>query len=766
MEPTEAQIAKLYSSSLIDTHLRYLRKCYPNIDTEVLLRQAGIKLYEVTDPGHWFDGEQVDRFHQAMVEATGSKDVAMDAGRFAASSEALGLLPNYVQGLLDPGNALALLERVAPNWTRAARYRSESVARNQALITVTPAPGVKETPFICESRIGFFESVPKLFNCRLHKIEHSHCACRGDDSCRYLVSWRRPSDAWRTARNSAVFLMGVLLTAAFWKDPHFALLTVLPVAISLSLLITMIYEAAFRKELNFNLENFRASADQLLEQVQSNYNNTMLASEIGQAISRQTHTDDILADVVKLLKKRLHYGRGMILLTGPDRKALTFRAGFGYSEEQLDWLRKIDFHLDRPESQGIFVVAFRKKKPFLIRDLDQIEGDLSSRSLLLAQKLGVKSFICCPILSDGDSVGILAVDNQSTHRPLRQSDLSLLMGIATFIGISLHNADLLEGTHMQSRSIMRILASSIDARDPLTAGHSEKVTEYALGICEELDLPQQFRDMVRVAGLLHDYGKIGVPDAILKKEGRLNEEEYAIVQTHAEKTREILEQINFKGVFRQVPEVAAAHHEKIDGSGYPRGLKGKDIPLGSKIIAVADYFDAITSMRHYRQPMDAEQAFTLLQEGSGKGFEPRIVEAFTRYYRRVHSPTDTDSSRPHRPRRKRIEFRTQVTLKVNGLRMQGISADLSTRGIFVATREEASQGTPVEVSFALPGKGLSHIKARGRIAWVNSRREMKKPVFPMGFGVEFVELHKDSSKILQEFLGFGQTTSAFGAASW
>jgi len=210
----------------------------------------------------------------------------------------------------------------------------------------------------------------------------------------------------------------------------------------------------------------------------------------------------------------------------------------------------------------------------------------------------------------------------------------LLMGVAPQIGISIHNAMLTEGRERQFRSILQVLAASIDARDPLTAGHSAKVTEYALGICEELGLQKDYREMIRVASLLHDYGKIGIKDDILKKNGPLTIEEHNEIKTHVEKTIKILDQINFEGIYQEVPRIVESHHEKIDGSGYPSGLKGDEIPLGAKILAVADFFEAITAKRHYRDPMPLDTAFSLLMEGCDISFDRKVVEAFIRYYRK------------------------------------------------------------------------------------------------------------------------------------
>jgi HD-GYP domain-containing protein (c-di-GMP phosphodiesterase class II) len=237
---------------------------------------------------------------------------------------------------------------------------------------------------------------------------------------------------------------------------------------------------------------------------------------------------------------------------------------------------------------------------------------------------------------NGESIGVLAVDNVKTKRPLVETDRSLLIGVASVVGISLRNEELLKSKDRQFRSILRGLAASIDARDPLTRGHSEKVTEYALGICDELRLSREQREVISTAALLHDYGKIAVPDAILRKPGRLTPREQDQVKIHAEQTEKILRRIGFEGIYRQVPAIAGAHHEKMDGSGYPRGLKGEEIPLGARIIAVADFFEAITAKRHYREPMLREEAIALLKREAGRSFEPRLVEAFLRYHELAH----------------------------------------------------------------------------------------------------------------------------------
>jgi uncharacterized protein (TIGR02266 family) len=277
------------------------------------------------------------------------------------------------------------------------------------------------------------------------------------------------------------------------------------------------------------------------------------------------------------------------------------------------------------------------------------------------------------------------------------------------------------------------------------------VTEYSVGICNELGLPRDELEMIRVAALLHDYGKIGVPDAILKKEGRLTSEEYDIVMTHAEKTREILSRVNFEGIYCKIPEIAGAHHEKIDGSGYPLGIKGPDIPLGAKIIAVADYFEAITAKRHYREPMPLDDALLLLHDNIGTLFDEQVVYAFFNYYSKTHGPEPDNHTPSGDRRRPRVPASARVSFKVDGKSGDAFSKDVSMRGVFIATDEGVPEGAPVELSISL-SDNTPTIEAKGRVAWVNNPRALKKPTFPAGFGVELLEFKGMTERFLESFL--------------
>lgn len=190
----------------------------------------------------------------------------------------------------------------------------------------------------------------------------------------------------------------------------------------------------------------------------------------------------------------------------------------------------------------------------------------------------------------------------------------------------------IEGLHRQRElneqlfiSSIRSLAAAIDARDPYTRGHSERVTRYARIIARQMKLPASSLRNIEIGALLHDVGKIGIEDRILRKPSALTPEEFEIMKTHPEKGGDIMEPIAF---LREATDIIVHHHERWDGTGYPSGLKGSEIPLGARVVAVADTFDAMTTNRPYQRAMTFEIAARKIQGFSGKACDPGVVEAF------------------------------------------------------------------------------------------------------------------------------------------
>jgi putative two-component system response regulator len=187
----------------------------------------------------------------------------------------------------------------------------------------------------------------------------------------------------------------------------------------------------------------------------------------------------------------------------------------------------------------------------------------------------------------------------------------------------------LEASHFDT---INRLCHAAEYRDDETGLHVLRIGKYCELLSRELSLPEEEVFLLSKASPLHDVGKIGIPDQILLKPGKLTAEEFEIMKRHAEIGGEILKNANSK-VIRAAETVARAHHEKWDGSGYPNGLKGEDIPIMGRIAAVADVFDALTMKRCYKPAFTWETSSNIINEGAGKHFDPKVVEAFNRRFR-------------------------------------------------------------------------------------------------------------------------------------
>lgn len=243
-----------------------------------------------------------------------------------------------------------------------------------------------------------------------------------------------------------------------------------------------------------------------------------------------------------------------------------------------------------------------------------------------------RCILCIPIKDQsGDVLGVIEAINKKKGT-FTDSDMDLLKALSSIVAISVENAILFREQNRQFRSILEVLAASIDAKDHLTAGHSQKVTQYAVRIARELGFGETEIDVLNVATLLHDYGKLGTDENILKKPGKLTPEEFDHIKQHVVNTRNILNKMHLMRKYDEVPVIASCHHERLDGSGYIDGLKAHEIPFMAKIIAVADVFEALTAKRHYRDALPPEDAFEILEQDAGTKFDENIITVLKRYW--------------------------------------------------------------------------------------------------------------------------------------
>ncbi|HZW36426.1 MAG TPA: HD domain-containing phosphohydrolase, partial [Candidatus Deferrimicrobiaceae bacterium] len=233
-----------------------------------------------------------------------------------------------------------------------------------------------------------------------------------------------------------------------------------------------------------------------------------------------------------------------------------------------------------------------------------------------------------PMASAGRNRGVISIGLRQGQKEVTGDDLMTLQNLATQVAIALENADLKRSMEKTYVETVAVLATAVEARDKYTRGHSRRVTEFSLEIARRLNQPEWFVKDLESAALLHDIGKIGMPDHILHNRGALPQDGVSFVLAHPIEGENLLRPV---GTLARLCPAVRHHHERYDGKGYPDGLKGEEIPLAARILAVADAFDAMISPRAYKPTRTRDDAMEELVRCKGGQFDPGCVEVFLAY---------------------------------------------------------------------------------------------------------------------------------------
>lgn len=352
--------------------------------------------------------------------------------------------------------------------------------------------------------------------------------------------------------------------------------------------------------------------------------------KIGQTVAAETEIDVLLRVITEETKSAIQADRCTVFLFDKEKNELWSKVALGMDSEEIRF----------PADKGLAGHVVGTGETINIKNA--YTDDRFNKEIDLKTGYKTKTILCMPIKNlKQEIIGAFQVLNKIDGE-FNEEDEDLLVAIGSSAGIALENAHLFKQQQQMLieqkqvfESFIDTLATSIDARDKITSGHSMRVKLYSVLIARALNLEEKAIEAVEKAAILHDIGKIGIRDSVLQKEGKLTPEEYEHIQEHVKITHNILEKIHMSQEFKMVAEIACAHHEKYDGNGYYRKLKGEEIPLGGRILAVSDVFDAITSKRHYRDKMPIINVISILLKDSGTHFDKKVVDCF------LNLPTDT-----------------------------------------------------------------------------------------------------------------------------
>lgn len=243
----------------------------------------------------------------------------------------------------------------------------------------------------------------------------------------------------------------------------------------------------------------------------------------------------------------------------------------------------------------------------------------------------LRNTLAMPLKTPDKLLGIIQVANKLNQGKYSSEDIDLLNILSSQLAFVIQNADLFSNLQKAYIDTLSALTGAIDAKDSYTRGHSERVTELSIKLAEECNVPSSEIENIKLGGLLHDIGKIGIPEAVLNKPGRLNDEEFNIIKSHPDLGLHILGKVEF---LEHIVPIIRHHHERYDGKGYPGGLKGDNIPLLARIVSVVDTFDAMTTNRPYRKALTIEESLVEIDRCSGSQFDPDIAAKFIKMVRR------------------------------------------------------------------------------------------------------------------------------------
>ncbi len=316
-------------------------------------------------------------------------------------------------------------------------------------------------------------------------------------------------------------------------------------------------------------------------------------SRVGAGISSMQNIDNFLELIVETVAKALSAKVGVLMLLDDFQKEFYVKTLYGVNDKTVRELRL------KPE-EGPFTSVLKTRKPLSIPKLKEMEFLKPKEGPLFEAPL-----ICAPLLVHEKILGVITMSGKEKEENFQEEELGLLYNLALQTGVAVENARLNEDAEKTYFETISALALAVEAKDQYSRGHLDRVADYAMRIARKLNVSEEDIKTLRDSARLHDLGKIGILDEVLRKPGPLNEQEWAMMRKHPEIGESIIKPIRS---LSKLCDVIRHHHEKLDGSGYPDGLKGDQISLLARILGVADIFDALTTDRPYRKAFSIEEA--------------------------------------------------------------------------------------------------------------------------------------------------------------
>ncbi|HEX9919868.1 MAG TPA: HD domain-containing phosphohydrolase [Candidatus Methylomirabilis sp.] len=551
----------------------------------------------LSDLNNWVSTSLAKQMFARARQLLGDEEVACKIGYEAIRGQQFGYVQRiYLMARAHPKVALRKAQAINDKFNRTIRLEVVEIGRGIAVFRLHWRQDLNLSRDFCLFNQGIYRAIPTIWDMPPGTLVEEKCYFQGDPYCEYHGGWTEKPIAkriWSKLTFSRRFYRNALFQME--KDQN---------------LLRSKFDEVHR--LNLSLER-------RIKQLASIY-------EASQGMVSILDLKALLRKVMGLMSPLLGFDRALLFLVDKGKAGLRIAQGVGELEGFASSFP--EYRVSLEDRDHLLAQVANRKEPAWGGELPEPARDLPDP---LLQILNRQSFMAVPLLSRGKAIGALVADRKSGPLPISPADRDLVMTFCNQIAIALENARLYEDLKDSYISSVQSLALALEAKDPYTRGHSERVTAYALQITEEMGLGKEISEALQCAGLLHDIGKIGIEEGILHKRGILEREEYEVMKRHPLIGANILHPISFSG---EDLFLIRHHHESFDGGGYPDGLSGGHIPIGARILKVADSYDAMTSDRPYRSGLSTGKAKAELFAKSGQQFDPSVVEAFLRVLER------------------------------------------------------------------------------------------------------------------------------------
>jgi HD-GYP domain-containing protein (c-di-GMP phosphodiesterase class II) len=346
--------------------------------------------------------------------------------------------------------------------------------------------------------------------------------------------------------------------------------------------------------------------------------------ELSEYVNSTLNLNTLFDKILEISTDTLAAEAGSIMMLDEEKQELKFSAATGTKAEKLKDIRV-------PVGEGIAGWVAREGKSVLIADAQN--DPRFFRKADHKTEFKTRSVIAVPLKTKDKLIGVLEVLNKKNNEPFNDDDVSMLEALSNQAAVAVENAKLYANVRELFLNTVRSLAAAIETKDLYTRGHSERVTMFSELIARELGFSGEETENLNLAGLLHDIGKIGIDESILRKPSKLTPAEFGEIRKHPEYAANILATIP---QLRHIIPSIKHHHERYDGNGYPAGLRGEDIPYFSRILAIADTFDAMNSSRPYRAALPFSVCLAEIERCSGTQFDPEISAMAVKAFRKWH----------------------------------------------------------------------------------------------------------------------------------